>query len=168
MALPLARRLSISTSSRCLADADPEGDANVDTKDYDPKLVNIVDEISKLTLLEVADLTELMKKKLNIIDAPMMGMPMGGMPVGGASASPAEEEPKEEQTEFDVKLEAFDAKSKVKIIKEIKSTMDGMNLVQAKKFVEDVPGTIKEGVSKADAEELKKKFEELGATIVLE
>lgn len=163
-----ARGRCISTSTRCLAEEEEAASEPAPAKDYDPKLVGIVDEIAKLTLLEVADLTELMKDKLNIIDAPMMGMPMGGMPVGGAAAAPAEDEPKEEQTEFNVKLEKFDAKSKVKIIKEIKGTMDGMNLVQAKKFVEGAPGVIKEAVSKAEAEELKKKFEELGATIVLE
>lgn len=139
----------------------PDGSA---AKTYDPKIVGIVDEISKLTLLETADLNELLKKTLKIADAPVMAM-------GAVAAAPAEEEEaavKEEKTEFVVKFEKVDPASKVKAIREIKNMMENMNLVEAKKFVEGLPKVLKESASKEEAEALKAKLEAIGGTVVIE
>ncbi|GAB1518743.1 ribosomal protein L7/L12 C-terminal domain [Rhizoctonia solani] len=100
-------------------------------------------------------------------------MPAASAPVAGASVAaaaeeaPAEEKPKE-KTIFNVKLEKFDAASKAKIIREVKAIMPNMNLVEAKKFVESVPKTLKENVPKEEAEKLMKTLKDLGATVVLE
>ncbi|RKO83224.1 ribosomal protein L7/L12 [Blyttiomyces helicus] len=72
------------------------------------------------------------------------------------------------KTEFTVKLEKFDAASKAKIIKEIKTLIPGASLVEAKKFVESVPKVIRENVPKDEAEKIKKLLEGLGATVSLE
>ncbi|KAF9432330.1 cytoplasmic RNA-binding protein [Entomortierella beljakovae] len=136
-------------------------------KDVDPKIVSIVDQISGLTLLQAADLVSLLKTRLNIQE---IAMPVGG---GGAAAAPAaaapvEEEKVVEKTEFNVKLEKFDAAAKAKLIREIKNIIPGINLVEAKKFVEGAPKVVKENLNKADAEKLKKTLEDLGATVSLE
>ncbi|EDV27307.1 uncharacterized protein TRIADDRAFT_20666, partial [Trichoplax adhaerens] len=143
----------------------PKPSADDQPKEYPEKIVNIVDNISQLTILEVADLNELLKARLNISDAPMA---MAAMPQAAPAASqePAEEE--EVQTEFTVKLMKFDDASKVKLIKEIKALVDGMNLVQAKKFVESTPQVIKKNISKEEAEQLKKTLETAGGSIVIE
>lgn len=125
-------------------------------KVYPPHIQQIVTSIGKLTLVEVADLNELLKTQLKIADAPMM--PMGGMPMMTAPAAAQEEEEAEEvvvQTEFKVVLKSYDEKSKIKLIKEVKKLLPDLNLVQAKKFVEEVPKTIKEAADKEDAEAIK-------------
>ena len=138
--------------------------------DLPPNVEKLVDEISGLTLLEVSMLADALKEKLNIPDAqPMMmggGMPAaaGGMP--GAAAAAAEE-PAEEKTEFDVKLAGFDAKDKIKIIKEVRA-MTGLGLKEAKAKVEEAPTVIKAAVSKAEAEEIQGKLKDLGASVELE
>ncbi|KAG0345489.1 hypothetical protein BG004_003680, partial [Podila humilis] len=135
-------------------------------KDVDPKIVSIVDDISGLTLLQTADLVSLLKSRLNIQE---IAMPVGGAPAGqtAAAAAPVEEKVAE-KTEFSVKLEKFDAAAKAKLIREIKNIIPGINLVEAKKFVEGAPKIVKEGLNKADAEKLKKTLEDLGATVCLE
>merc|ERR1719423_495100 len=114
-----------------------------------------------MTILEVADLNELLKKKLNIQDVPMM-----------AAAAPAAEEEVEakprEKTIFTVKLASFDAGKKVALIKEVKNLLEGMNWVQAKKFVESAPQTLKEDVPKDEAEALKAALEAVGAVVEVE
>ncbi|KAI8501119.1 Ribosomal protein [Branchiostoma belcheri] len=111
-------------------------------------------------------------KTFNIADTPMM--PMGGF---AAAPPPKEEEEeavvevKEEQTEFTVKLVKFDDASKVKLIKEIKTFKEGMNLVQAKKFVEATttgPQVVKEGIAKDEAEAIKAALEPLGAVVQID
>ncbi|KAG8747895.1 hypothetical protein FRC10_010514 [Ceratobasidium sp. 414] len=98
-------------------------------------------------------------------------MPAASAPAVGAApvedAAPAEEKPKE-KTIFTVKLEKIDAANKAKVIREVKAIMPNMNLVEAKKFVESVPKTLKENVPKEEAEKLMKTLQELGATVVLE
>ena len=137
------------------------------SKPASPHIVEIVESISKLTLLEVASLNDLLKAKLNIADAPMM--PMGAMMAAPAvEAAEEEEAPKEVQTEFSVKLLKFDDKAKVKLIKEMKSIMTDMNLVQAKKFVESVPQTVKEKLNKEDADKLKAQLEAVGGIVEIE
>lgn len=132
----------------------------------DPKIASIVDNISTLTLLETSALVAELKLRLNISDL--------ALPAAGAAAAPAaaaaEEEvkaPVEEQTIFAIKLESFDAKSKPKIIKEVKGLL-GLLLVESKKFVEAAPKLLKENVTKEDAEKIKATLEALGAKISLE
>ena len=94
---------------------------------------------------------------------------MSGGPVAAAPvAAPAEEEEAEPaaavQTSFTIKLDKFDEAKKVALIKELKSQMEGMNLVQAKKFVESAPAVVKADIAKDEAEKLKTALEAAGAT----
>lgn len=140
-------------------------------KEYSPKIQHLVDDIAKLTLLEIADLNELLKATLKIQD-------VGMMPVMGAVSAPAaptalaaEEEAaptKKEKTSFTVKLTEIKAEDKVKLIKEVKNCIQGINLVQAKKLVESLPQEIKANVSKDEAEKMKTALEAAGGTVVLE
>lgn len=139
-------------------------------KPASPKLAAIVDSIAALNLLEVSELSGLLKKKLNLPDAALMpaGFAMGAAP---ASAAPVDEEeaaPKVVKTAFKVKLVKFDDKQKVALIKEVKNLLEGMNLVQAKKFVESAPTLVKEDISKDEAEKLKEAFTKVGAVIEIE
>ncbi|TFK29255.1 ClpS-like protein [Coprinopsis marcescibilis] len=131
-----------------------------------PKITQIVDDISGLTLLQAADLVTQLKARLNIQE---IAMPAAAPQAASAAASdePAPEKPKE-KTVFNVKLESFDAGSKPKIIREVKSMVPNLTLIDAKKFVESLPKTLKENVTKEDAEKLKKLFEDLGAVVKLE
>uniref|UniRef100_A0A182P0Q1 Uncharacterized protein n=1 Tax=Anopheles epiroticus TaxID=199890 RepID=A0A182P0Q1_9DIPT len=148
----------------------PEG---VD-KPADPKLVSIVDSIAKLNLLEVSELSTLLKRKLNLPDTAMMpagfGAFAGAGGAGPAAAAADEEEaaPKVVKTTFKVKLVKFDEKQKVALIKEVKNLLEGMNLVQAKKFVESAPTVVKEDIPKEEAEKLKEAFTKVGAVIEIE
>ncbi|KAF0268398.1 hypothetical protein FOG51_01187 [Hanseniaspora uvarum] len=131
-----------------------------------PKISAIVDDISKLTLLETSDLITHLKEKLNIPDMAVAPMQMAAAPAA-APAAAEEAEPVEEKTLFNVKLESFDAKSKAKMIKEVKNLL-GLSLVDAKKFVESAPKVLKENMPKEDAEKLKTALEALGGKLVLE
>ncbi|KAF8458417.1 ribosomal protein L7/L12 C-terminal domain-containing protein, partial [Terfezia claveryi] len=138
----------------------------------DPKIGEIVDRISKLTLLETADLVALLKSRLNIPDMALASFSAGIAPSapGGAAAAPAEEvaeEPVEEKTMFNVRLMKFETASKPKVIKEVKSLL-GLSLVDSKKFVEAAPKMLKEGLTKDEAEKLQKLMKDLGAEVVLE
>ncbi|KAH8860297.1 39S ribosomal protein L12 isoform 2 [Schistosoma japonicum] len=138
-----------------------------DTKEYPTHIHEIVNRISTLTLLEVADLSELLQKRLNIKNPSSMMPTM----VQAPSNRPYEE-PEEQQSPtkmvFSVKLLKFDAAKKIQLIKEIKQVIPEMNLVQAKKFVESAPTNIKVDVGKDEAEQIKKVLEEAGATITIE
>lgn len=138
-------------------------------KPASPKLSKIVDDISQLNLLEVSELSGLLKKRLNLPDAPMMPA-FGAMPMGKAANVEDDEEaaPKKVQTQFKVKLMKFDEKQKVALIKECKNLLENMNLVQAKKFVESAPTIVKEDISKDEAEKLKEALSKVGAEIVIE
>lgn len=133
------------------------------------KIVKLVDEITSLTLLEVSDLTALIRKRLGLSDIPMM--PMGMMPMPGAgapgAAAAAPEEKKEEKTEFDVKLEKFDATAKLKVIKEIRG-ITGLGLKESKDLVEKAPIVFKKSVSKDEANVIIEKLKAVGASCVLE
>lgn len=137
-----------------------------------PKLVKLVDEIARLNLLEVSELSSLLKKTLNLPDAPVMPAGFAGFAPARAGASSGEDEeeaaPKKVQTAFKVKLMKFDDKQKVALIKEIKNLLEGMNLVQAKKFVESAPTIVKEELPKDEAEKLKAALEKVGAVVELE
>lgn len=137
------------------------------------RVVKLVDEIAQLTLLEVADLTALLKKKLGLPDMPMGGMSMMAMPgvVPGAppagAAGGAAPEPVAEKTSFDVKLEKFDAAAKLKIIKEVRA-LTGLGLKESKDLVESAPAVVKKGVAKDEAESIVEKLKALGAEVNLE
>lgn len=137
---------------------------------FSQKIQAIVDQISQLNLIEVSELNDCLKKTLNIQDAPMMAV--GAMPAAGAAAAAAEPE-EEEQPEkvvkmaYEVVLQGFDASKKVALIKEIKSLIEGMNLVKAKQFVEGTPALVKGDLTKEEAEELKKKLESVGAEVTV-
>lgn len=138
-------------------------------KQYSPKIQQLVNDIASLTLLEVSDLNELLKKTLNIQDVGMM--PMGTMTSAAPAAQAVEEEEapvKKEKTHFIVKLTELKAAEKVKLIKEVKNCIQGLNLVQAKKLVESLPQEIRANVSKEEAEKLKAALEAAGGTVVLE
>jgi len=117
----------------------------------------ILEAIGHKTVLELADLIEAFKSKFNVTVA---AAPVGGG-AGGAAAAPAAEE----QTEFSVVLKAGGAK-KIQVIKVVRE-ITSLGLKEAKDAVDNAPSTLKEGISKAEAEEIKKKLEEQGAEVEL-
>ena len=119
----------------------------------------ILDAIGNMSVLELSELVEAFKTKFNvtIAAAPVGG---GGAAGGGAGAAPAAAE---EQTEFSVNLKEAGAK-KIQVIKVVRE-ITSLGLKEAKDAVDNVPSNIKEGVSKAEAEEIKKKLEEQGAVV---
>lgn len=120
----------------------------------------IAEEISSLTLLEARDLVKTLEEKLGIkATAPMA---MAAMPVAGVAAG-AEAAAAEEKTEFDVILTGFGDK-KIQVIKVVRE-LTGLGLKEAKDLVEGVPKPVKEGVSKEEAANMKKKLEEAGGTV---
>ena len=138
---------------------------------YPDKIVQLVDQISTLNLLEVADLNSLLKSRLNISDAPVMMAAGAGVAAAPAKAEEEEEEaaaPVAVQTSFTVKLNKFDAAKKVAIIKEIKNIVEGMNLVQAKKFVESAPAVVKADIAKEEADKIKETLAALGGECTIE
>ena len=116
----------------------------------------ILEAIGNKTVVELADLIEAFKTKFNVTVA---AAPAGG--AGGAAAAPAAEE----KTEFAVVLKEGGAK-KIQVIKVVRE-VTSLGLKEAKDAVDNVPSTIREGVSKAEAEEIKKKLEEQGAVVEL-
>jgi len=120
-------------------------------------LAKIVEELSALTVLEAADLSKMLEEKWGVSAAAAVAV----AGPAAAAAAPAGEE----QTEFDVILTG-DGGNKINAIKEVRA-ITGLGLGEAKALVESAPKAIKEGVSKAEAEELKKKLEAAGATVEL-
>jgi large subunit ribosomal protein L7/L12 len=119
-------------------------------------LAKIVDELSSLTVLEAAELSKLLEEKWGVsAAAPVAVAAAAG---GGAAAAPVEE-----KTEFDVVLAAVGDK-KIEVIKEVRA-ITGLGLKEAKDLVEGAPKNVKEGVAKAEAEEIKKKLEAVGAKV---
>ena len=116
----------------------------------------ILDAISSMTLIEVTELISAMETKFGVTAA---------APVAAAAAGPAAAAaPAEEQTEFTVILKEYPADKKVTVIKVIRE-ITGLGLKEAKDLVEAVPATVKDGVSKADTDSIKKKLEEAGAKV---
>lgn len=123
------------------------------------KVEKLVEEISSLTLVEASELKKALEEKFGVTAAPVM---MGGpMPGAAAEAAPAAEE----KTEFDVELTDIGA-NKINVIKVIRE-ITGLGLKDAKDLVEAAPKVVKEGASKAEAEDMKKKIEEAGAKVTL-
>jgi large subunit ribosomal protein L7/L12 len=118
----------------------------------------ILDAISKLTLVEVVELIADMEKKFGVTAAAPVAM--AAAPGAGAAAAA----PVEEKTEFTVVLKEYPADKKVTVIKVIRE-ITGLGLKEAKDLVEGVPATVKEGVNKADCETMKKKLEDAGAKV---
>src|ERR1700730_2463041 len=116
----------------------------------------ILDAISKMTLMEVVELISDMEKKFGVTAAAPVAAAAG--PAAAAAA------PVEEKTEFAVTLKEYPADKKVTVIKVIRE-ITGLGLKEAKDLVEGVPSTVKEAVSKADSEAFKKKLEDAGAKV---
>ncbi|NWW98455.1 DIC protein, partial [Caloenas nicobarica] len=133
-------------------------------KEYSPKVRQLVRDIAGLTLLEVADLNALLKETLKIPDVAVMPAAASLQP---SAAAPQEEEElplKKEKTHFTVRLTELKPADKVKLIKEVKNFVPGVNLVQAKKLVESLPQEIKANASKEEAEKIKAALEAAGGT----
>jgi large subunit ribosomal protein L7/L12 len=118
----------------------------------------ILDAISKLTLVEVVELISDFETKFGVTAAAPVAL-AAAPAAGGAAAAPAEE-----QTEFTVLLKEYPADKKVTVIKVIRE-ITGLGLKEAKDLVEGVPSTVKEAVSKADSDTFKKKLEDVGAKV---
>src|SRR4029077_20671007 len=119
----------------------------------------ILDSISKMTVMEVVELISDMEKKFGVTAAAPVALAAGAG--GGAAAAAA---PVEEQTEFTVTLKEYPADKKVTVIKVIRE-LTGLGLKEAKDLTERAPSTVKEAVSKADSETMKKKLEDAGAKV---
>ena len=119
-------------------------------------LDKIVEDLSTLTVMEAAELSKLLEEKWGVSAA----APAAVMQVAGAAAAV-----EEEKTEFDIVLASFGEK-KINVIKEVRA-ITGLGLKEAKDLVEAAPSAIKEGINKDEAEELKKKLEDVGATVEL-
>ena len=118
----------------------------------------LVEELSKLTVLEAAELSKMLEEEWGVsAAAPVAVAAAGGAAAGGAAA--------EEKTEFDVILASAGDK-KINVIKEVRG-ITGLGLKEAKELVEGAPKAVKEGASKDEAEEIKKKLEEAGAEVEL-
>jgi large subunit ribosomal protein L7/L12 len=120
-------------------------------------LAKIVEDLSALTVLEAAELSKMLEEKWGVSAAAPVAVAAAG---GGAAAAPAEE-----KTEFTVVLASAGDK-KIEVIKEVRA-ITGLGLKEAKDLVEGAPKTVKEGVAKKDAEDMKKKLEAAGAKVEL-
>jgi len=123
------------------------------------KFKSIVEEVEKMSVLDLSELVKVLEEKFGVSAAApmaMMAAPAAGGEAGGAA---------EEKSEFNVELTGF-GETKIAVIKVVKE-MTGLGLADAKALVDGAPKTIKEGVKKAEAEEMKKKIEEAGGTAEL-
>src|SRR5436189_4476571 len=119
----------------------------------------IVEQLSGLTVLEVADLVKQLEEKWGVSAAAPVAVAAAGGAAGGAAAAPVEE-----KTTFDVILKDMGS-NKIAVIKEVRACVAGLGLAEAKALVEGAPKTLKEGVTKEEAEEIKKKIEAAGAKV---
>ncbi len=124
------------------------------------KLEKLVEDLSSLTVLEASELSKLLEEKWGVSAA----APVAVAAAPGAAAPGAAAEAAEEQTEFTVVLTAGGDK-KINVIKEVRSVRPDLGLKEAKDLVEGAPQNVKENVSKQEAEEIKKKLEEAGASV---
>ena len=119
------------------------------------KITALIEEVKALTVLELSELVKALEEEFGVSAAAMAA------PAAGAAAAAVEE-----KTEFDVVMTGFDAAAKIKVIK-VGREISGLGLAEAKAAGEGTPKTLKEAVSKDEAEELKKKLEEVGAKVEL-
>jgi large subunit ribosomal protein L7/L12 len=124
--------------------------ANLDT---------LVNDISGLTLLETSELVKLLEAKLGVSAAAPVAA--AAPAAGGGAAAPAAEA----KTAFDVILKTIDPAKKIGVIKEVRAAVAGLGLAEAKALVEGAPKTVREGVTKEEADEIKKKIEAAGGTV---
>jgi large subunit ribosomal protein L7/L12 len=124
-------------------------------------LNKLVDDLSALTVLEAAELAKMLEEKWGVSAAAAVAVAAVPGAGAGAAAAPAAEE----KTEFDVILTG-DGGKKINVIKEVRA-ITGLGLTEAKTLVESAPKAVKEGISKADAEKIKKQLEDAGATVEL-
>ena len=120
------------------------------------KITALIEEVKALTVLELSELVKALEEEFGVSAAAMAA------PAAGGAAAEAVEE----KTEFDVILAGFDAAAKIKVIKVVRE-ITGQGLAEAKATVEGAPTTLKEGISKEDAEALKAQLEEAGAKVEL-
>ncbi|KAI3794137.1 hypothetical protein L1987_36764 [Smallanthus sonchifolius] len=153
--LSILRSLSRSTSNFCTL-----------TENRSEKLERIADEILSLTKLERNDYAVLLRYKMGFNNYGPSVTGLGSSSSSGAAAA-ASETKAAEKVVFDVKLEKFDAASKIKIIKEVRAFTD-LGLKEAKDLVEKAPTVVKKGITKDEAEAIMAKLKDLGATVVLE
>ncbi len=113
--------------------------------------------LEKATMLEISELIKDIEEKFGVTAAAPVAMPVAGAGAGGGEAAP------EEKTEFDVILKDIGSQ-KIQVIKVVRA-ITNLGLKEAKELVESAPKAVKEGVSKAEAEEIKKQLEEVGATV---
>jgi large subunit ribosomal protein L7/L12 len=118
----------------------------------------VIDYIKGITVMELSQLVKALESELGVSAAAAMPMAMPGMAAGGGAAAPAEE-----KTEFDVSLVEVGAE-KIKVIKVVRE-VTSLGLKEAKDLVEAAPKSLKEGVSKDEAETIRKKFAEVGAKV---
>ena len=122
-------------------------------------LANIVEELSKLTVIEAADLVKQLETKWGVSAAASVAVAAGGAAAGAAAA------PAEAQTTFDVVLASVPADKKIAVIKVVREVKAGLGLAEAKALVEGAPKPLLEGANKADTDAAKKKLEEAGAKV---
>ena len=120
------------------------------------KVAALIEEVKNMTVLELSELVKALEEEFGVSAAAPAAVAVAAAPVAEAV---------EEKTEFDVVMTSFGAE-KIKVIKVVRE-ITGLGLAEAKAKVEGVPATLKEGASKDDAEELKKKLEEVGAKVEL-
>ncbi len=127
-------------------------------KGVSPKLEGIVETIGSMSVLELSELVKVLEDRFGVTAAAPMAVMPGALAGGAATAEEAEE-----QTEFDVILKDVGSQ-KIQVIKVVRA-VTSLGLIEAKKLVEEAPKPIKEAISKEEAEEIKKKVEEVGATV---
>jgi large subunit ribosomal protein L7/L12 len=127
-----------------------------------PETDKLVEQLSNLSVLEIAGLVKQLEEKWGVSAAAPVAVAAG--PAAGGAASGAAAPAAEEKTAFDVVLTEMGA-NKIAVIKEVRSAVPGLGLAEAKALVEGAPKTIKEGVTKQEAEEIKKKVEAAGAKV---
>jgi len=123
------------------------------------KLIRLLNFLNRFSLSEAAGLVKMVEETFNVSAAPQM---MGGF----AAAAPAAAAEVEEKTAFDVVIESVDSTKRIAVIKAVRS-MTSLGLKEAKDVIEAAPKVLKEGVTKAEAEDMKKTLEEAGATVTI-
>jgi large subunit ribosomal protein L7/L12 len=127
-----------------------------------PETDKLVEQLSNLSVLEIAGLVKQLEEKWGVSAAAPVAVAAG--PAAGGAATGAAAPAAEEKTAFDVVLTEMGA-NKIAVIKEVRSAVPGLGLAEAKALVEGAPKTIKEGVTKQEADEIKKKVEAAGAKV---
>ena len=124
------------------------------------EVANLVEELSKLTVLETADLVKKLEEKWGVTAAAPVAVAAAGAPAAGAAAPAAEA-----KTTFDVILASVPADKKIAVIKAVREVKAGLGLAEAKALVEGAPKPVLEGANKADSDAAKKKLEEAGGKV---